>query len=54
MRDRLKDIESQILRALREADSIQPHDAQWRNFVRRLQDAKVAIWHAMDEIPEAC
>lgn len=52
MRDRLRDIEIQILQALSEAQLIEVHDSKWRSFVGRLDDAKVAIWHAMDETPE--
>lgn len=52
MRQKLLKIESLILDALRDADSIEPHNDQWRSFVGRLDNAKVAIWHAMDEVPE--
>jgi hypothetical protein len=53
MREKLLKIESLILEALRDANSIEPHNDEWRSFVGRLGNAKVAIWHAMDEVPES-
>ena len=49
---KLRQIEALILEALKDADLALPHDDQWRSFVGRLEDAKVAIWHAMEECPE--
>lgn len=51
MRQKLLEIERAILEALEDASQMQPHDAAWRSFVGRLESAKVAIWHAMNENP---
>jgi hypothetical protein len=52
MSEKLREIERLILEAGRDAQRIEPHGSQWAAFVTRLDDAKVAIWHAMDNIPE--
>ena len=49
---KLKQIEALVLEALKDAELAEPHDDKWRSFVTRLGNAKVAIWHAMEECPE--
>jgi hypothetical protein len=51
MIDRLRKIKSLIIEALKEAESMQSHDDQWRRYVGHLADAKVATWRAMDQVP---
>jgi hypothetical protein len=51
MRERLLGIERDLIEAISDARTFEPHDENWRSFVTRLDSAKSAIWHAMDEQP---